>query len=223
MSVSTIVGGNAGACKAGPAAILYGSHRWCWKSRRGRSVLERLERLGNLRLLLEPVEGVLDVVALQRLLRHVLEQLQRPHLDLIVGRLGGPVHQLARLEGVRNALLCLAGRGGSCPRSGLDRRRFPWRQSPVPGSSGWPRPEYIRLSHKLGAKGNMCFLLHGLVRWTSSSHGSECQVRVSFFPTAPSTLIRQVPSASDSLGRPPDAWEPSHGILVQSPSGYLAE
>ena len=46
----------------------------------------------------------------ERLLRHVFEQLQCPHLDLVVGGLGRTVHQLAGLERVRNALLSLAGR-----------------------------------------------------------------------------------------------------------------
>ena len=36
----------------------------------------------------------------RRLLRHVLQQLQRPHLDLAVGRLGRTVHQFAGLERV---------------------------------------------------------------------------------------------------------------------------
>jgi hypothetical protein len=41
---------------------------------------------------------------LRPLLRHVLQQLQRPHLDLVVGGLGGPIHQFARLERVPGTL-----------------------------------------------------------------------------------------------------------------------
>ncbi len=43
------------------------------------------------------------------LLRHVLEQLQRPHLDVVAGGLGRAVHQFAGLERVGHALLGLAG------------------------------------------------------------------------------------------------------------------
>ena len=51
-------------------------------------------------------------ISSRSLLRHVLEQLQRPHLNLVVGGLGGTVHQLARLERVGDALL--AFRAGTC-------------------------------------------------------------------------------------------------------------
>ncbi len=80
---------------------------WCG---RGRVVIENAPGSDRLDRGVSGYDGLQAAPVLRPLLRHVLQQLQRPHLDLVVGGLGGAIHQLAGLEGVGDSRLGLTGR-----------------------------------------------------------------------------------------------------------------